>query len=130
MGLAVSQDDFAAYQVARKSGKLTLAPPLQPVWLLVPALALRDADALPAGTKPYASALRNAEEILFTLGPQDDHLQVSINVQCRDANDASSFAEGLRKYYGYASQMDRAGASEPEFNGSERRPGGGNISSR
>ena len=105
MGLAVSQDDFAAYQVARKSGKLALAPPLQPVWLLVPALALRDADALPAGTKPYASALRNAEEILFTLGSQGDHLQVSINVQCRDANDASALqkdfedtTETLRKW--------------------------------
>ena len=105
MGLSVSQDDFAAYQVARKSGKLTLEPPLQPVWLLVPALALRDADALPAGTKPYASALRNAEEILFTLGSQGDHLQVSINVQCRDANDALALqrdfentTETLRKW--------------------------------
>ena len=90
MGLSVSQDDFAAYQIARKSGKLTLAPPLQPVWVLVPAMALRDADSLPAGAKPYASALRNAEEIVFTIGPQEDHLQVSINVQCRDANDASA----------------------------------------
>ena len=90
MGLAISPDDFAAYQVARKSGKLTLAPPLQPVWVLVPAMALRNADALPAGTKPYASALRNAEEIVFTMGPQDDHLQVALRVQCRDANDASA----------------------------------------
>ena len=90
MGLSISQDDFAAYQIARKSGKLTLAPPLQPVWMLVPAMALRDADSLPAGAKPYASALRNAEEIVFTIGPQEDHLQVSINVQCRDANDASA----------------------------------------
>jgi len=90
MGLSVSQDDFAAYQVARKSGKLELTPPLDPVWVLVPALALRDADALPAGTKAYASALRNAEQIVFTLGPQADHLQVSINVQCRDAKDASA----------------------------------------
>jgi hypothetical protein len=90
MGLSVSQDDFAAYQVARKSGKLTLAPPLDPVWVLVPALALRDADSLPAGTKAYASALRNAEQILFTLGAQEDHLQVSINVQCRDSKDATA----------------------------------------
>jgi hypothetical protein len=90
MGLAISQDDFAAYQVARKSGTLTLAPPLQPVWVLVPAMALRDADSLPAGTKPYASALRNAQEIVFTIGTQDDHLQVSLNVQCRDAKEASA----------------------------------------
>jgi hypothetical protein len=90
MGLSVSQDDFAAYQVARKSGQLTLPPPLQPVWVLVPAMALRDPDSLPAGTKAYATALRNAEEIVFTIGAQDDHLQVSINVQCRDVKDASA----------------------------------------
>lgn len=90
MGLSVSQDDFAAYQVTRKSGKLSLTPPVDPVWVLVPALALRDADALPAGTKAYASALRNAEQIVFTLGPQADHLQVSINVQCRDEKDATA----------------------------------------
>jgi len=89
MGLAVSQDDFAAYQVTPKSSKLTLAPPLQPVWVLVPALALRDADSLPAGAKAYASALQNAEQILFTLGPQDDHLLMALNVQCHDANDAT-----------------------------------------
>jgi hypothetical protein len=90
MGLAISQDDFAAYQVARNSGKLALTAPAKPVWMLVPALALRDSDSLPAGTKGYASALRNAEQILFSLGPQDDHLQISLNVQCRDANDAST----------------------------------------
>lgn len=90
MGLAISQDDFAAYQVARKSGKLAVASTPQPVWVLVPALALRDADLLPAGTKPYVSALRNALEILFTIGPKDDHLMVSLNVECRDAKDATA----------------------------------------
>ena len=93
MALAVSTDDFAAYQVARKAGQPAFTPPIQPVWVLVPAMALRDADSLPAGTKPYASALRNAEEILFTLGPQDDHLQVSLNVRCRDAADASALQQ-------------------------------------
>jgi hypothetical protein len=88
MALAISQDDFAAYQVARKSGALPLLPPVQPVWVLVPALVLHDAGSLPPGTKPYASAMRNAEEIVFTLGPQDDHLLVSLNVRCRDSNDA------------------------------------------
>jgi hypothetical protein len=90
MGLAFSQDDFAAYQVTRNAGKLALAPPLKPIWALVPAPALGDTDALPAGTKPYASALRNAQEILFSIGPQDDHLQVSLRVECRDAKDATT----------------------------------------
>src|SRR5262249_47926561 len=50
MGLAISTDDFAAYQVARKAGKAGIAAPSQPIWVLVPALVLRDSDTLPAGT--------------------------------------------------------------------------------
>ena len=50
LALAISSDDFAAYSIARKPGKLALAPPDQPVWMLLPAQALKDPDALPAGT--------------------------------------------------------------------------------
>jgi hypothetical protein len=89
MALAISSDDFGAYSVVRKPGKLALDPPNQPLWMLVPAVALKDSEALPAGTKPYASALRNADQILFTVGPDSDHLQLSLQVTCRDAASAS-----------------------------------------
>jgi hypothetical protein len=84
MALAISSDDSAAYSIARRPGKLALVPPNEPLWMLVPALALKDTDALPAGAKPYASALRNAEQILFTVGPDSGNLQVSLQVTCRD----------------------------------------------
>ena len=84
MALAISSDDLAAYSVARRPGKLALVPPPQPLWMLVPAPALKATDALPAGTKPYASALQNAEQIVFTIGPDSDHLQVSLQVTCKD----------------------------------------------
>lgn len=93
MALAVSADDFAAYQVTRKSGRLALAPPTQPVWVLVPALALQQAEELPAGTKAYASALRDAQQILFGIGPQNDHLLVSLQVECRDAPAAAALEQ-------------------------------------
>jgi hypothetical protein len=89
MALAISTDDLAAYAIARKPGKMALDPPNQPLWMLVPALALKDADALPAGTKPYASALQNAEQILFTVGPDSGHLELSLQVICHDAGSAS-----------------------------------------
>lgn len=105
MGLAVSSDDFAAYQVARKSGKSMLVSPSEPVWVLVPAIALRDPEALPVGTRAYASALRNADEIILTLGAQNDQLKVSLNVECRDVKDALALqqdfentTETLRKW--------------------------------
>jgi len=105
MALAVSADDFAAYQVRRKAGQPSFSAPPDPVWLFVPVLALRDADALPAGAKSYVTALKNAEEVLFTLGPQKDHLQLSLNVACRDASEAAALekefedtTETLRKW--------------------------------
>jgi hypothetical protein len=96
MALAISSDDFAAYSIGRKPGKLAVDPPNQPLWMLVPAVALKDTDALPAGTKPYASALRNAEQILFTVGPDSDHLQLSLQVTCRDAPSASKLLVDLQ----------------------------------
>jgi hypothetical protein len=89
MALAISTDDFAAYSVTRKPGRPPVTSPSQPLWMLVPAAALKDADSLPSGTKPYASALQNAEQIVFTVGPDTDHLQLSLQVTCRDAAAAS-----------------------------------------
>ena len=90
MAMAISSDDFAAYQITRKSGKLSLSPPSEPLWALVPVLALKDSDSLPAGTKPYVSALKNTEQVLFTLGPQGDHLLLALHVTCGDAQAASA----------------------------------------
>jgi hypothetical protein len=101
MAMAVSQDDFAAYQLGRKSGKLTVPAFTQPVWMLVPVSALRNSDALPAGTKPFASALiEGTNEIAFTIGPDGDHLALSLNVLCRDAQTASTLLESFEKTTG------------------------------
>ena len=98
MAMAVSQDDYAAYQVVRKPGKLTVPPFSQPVWFSVPASALRNSDALPAGTKPFASALlEGTNEIVFTIGQDGDRLALSLNVLCRDAQTASTLLESFEK---------------------------------
>ena len=44
---------------------------------MVPIAALKNADSLPAGAKPYVSALGNAEQAVFTIGPEGDHLQLA-----------------------------------------------------
>lgn len=95
MAMAISSDDFAAYQITRKSATLPLLPPNQPVWAMVPILALKNADALPAGTKPYVAALGSAEQIVFALGPDGDHLQLDLNVTCRDTQAASALLVDL-----------------------------------
>ncbi len=96
MALAISPDDFAAYQIARKSGRLAHTPPSQPIWVLVPSLALRNSATLPAGTKAYASALaQSADDVMLTVGPQDDHLALSLDVACRDVPAASALLADL-----------------------------------
>jgi hypothetical protein len=95
MALAISSDDFAAYQIKRKSAPLPLLPPNQPVWAVVPLQALKNSDALPAGTKPYVAALGNAERIVFALGPEGDHLQLALDVTCRDTQAASTLLVDL-----------------------------------
>jgi len=100
LALAISSDDLAAYTVAHRPGKLALTPRAEPVWMLVPAAALKDTDALPAGAKPYASALQNADQIVFTVGPDSGHLQVSLQVTCRDVPAAEKLLLDLQNATG------------------------------
>jgi hypothetical protein len=92
MALAISSDDYAAYQVASKPAATPMTPPAQPVWAIVPIAALQRAGELPAGLKPYVKALGNAKQIIFTLGLQGDHLQLALNVTCHDTQTASTLA--------------------------------------
>lgn len=89
LGMAIGPDDFAAFQVARQPGKpRLLSIPIQPVWALIPAVELNQPGPLPAGAKAFASALQNAQEALFTIGPERDHLELAVRVTCRDASAA------------------------------------------
>ena len=90
LGMAIGPDDFAAYQVTRQSGKLDLQRPNQPVWAVVPVAALRKPGLLPAAARPYVSALEKADQAVFTIGLQSDHLQLGLDVTCRDAAAAAT----------------------------------------
>jgi len=91
LAMAISPDDFAAYQVAKQSVKLALAPPKEPVWALIPAVALRKMDALPAAAKSYVPALQAAEQIVFSIGADPaQQLQLGVRVTCKDATAASA----------------------------------------
>jgi hypothetical protein len=86
MAMAISPDDFGAYQVASESGRLALAPPKEPVWALIPAGALQSMDALPAAAKAYVPALQAADEIVFSISTdRSQQLQLGVHVTCKDA---------------------------------------------
>ena len=114
MGLAISQDDFAAYQVARKSGTLTLAPPLQPVWVLVPAMALRERRFVAGRHKTLrVGAAECSGDRVHHRFPGRSPAGVA---ECPVPRRKGGFglAARFRKHHGYSSEMDRAGASAPE----------------
>jgi hypothetical protein len=91
MAMAISPDDFAAYQVASQSVKLALAPPNQPVWALIPAGVLGKMDSLPAAAKAYVPALQGAEQIILSIGADPaSQLQLGVQVSCKDATAASA----------------------------------------
>jgi len=90
MALAVSQDDMAAYQVVRNASHVNPFAPVEPVWVLVPAAVLKRSDSLPTGTRAFAIALANAERVVFSIGPEGDHLQASMNVTCSNPETASA----------------------------------------
>ena len=99
LALATSSDQWGALQVTRRPGVSPPADlPTEPVWMLVPSAVLQSAaDLLPEGTLAYASALRTAQRVVLSLGPQGDHLAVSLDATCRNADDAAALAAQLQK---------------------------------
>jgi hypothetical protein len=91
LAMAISPDDFAAYQIANASKTLALAPPQQPMWAIIPAVALQRMDDLPAAAKAYMPALQGAEQIVFSIGADPaQQLQLGVHVTCKDPTAASA----------------------------------------
>jgi hypothetical protein len=97
MAMAVSDDNTAAYAIKSQDVKLKIAVPQQPVWVLIPATVLEKPDALPQGMRPFAAVLKNAEEVLFALGPEADHMDLTLKVTCKDAGSATALLVDLEK---------------------------------
>jgi hypothetical protein len=103
LAMAISPDDFAAYQVTGQSvNVVTLAPPKEPVWAVIPAAALTGAgalqgmDSLPAAAKAYVPALQGAEQIVLSIGADPaSQLQLGAQVTCKDATAASALLTQL-----------------------------------
>jgi hypothetical protein len=89
LAMAISADERAAYRIAPRSGKLGTLTPTQPVWALLPVVGMKDSDAVPESAKPYVSALRNTEQVLFTIGGESDRLELTLDATCRDPLTAS-----------------------------------------
>ncbi|MBV8818581.1 MAG: hypothetical protein JO022_09515 [Acidobacteriaceae bacterium] len=90
MGLAISPDDMAAYQVTRNASKANPFTPDAPVWMLVPPAVLKDQDALPAGLRSFALAMQGADRVVLAIAPEADHLKLVLDVRCPSVDSASA----------------------------------------
>ncbi|MDP9087468.1 MAG: hypothetical protein M3O26_01835 [Pseudomonadota bacterium] len=91
LAMAVSPDDFAAYQVTGQAAKFALAPSQDPVWATIPAVALRGMDSLPFAARVFVPALQGTDQIVFSISADRDlHLQLGLHVTCTDAPAAST----------------------------------------
>jgi hypothetical protein len=106
MAMAVSDDATAVYALNGQSSKLTLTVPQQPVWILIPASVLGKPEELPAGIRPLASVLKNADEVVFALGPEHDGMDLTLKVTCKDSGAASALLIDLEKTTASLRQAD------------------------
>jgi hypothetical protein len=96
MGLAVGTDTWGASQIARKTGRLPVVAPPQPVWAVLTGPMLKNLTPLPSGTSPFTAALENADQMVFTVGEQGIHLELGVKVTCQTTDKASLLMNELQ----------------------------------
>ena len=91
MALAVGPNAWAATLLTEaRPERRGMSVPDQPVWLLVPASVLRDAESLPAGMRLFAKAMGGADKVLLSLAASGGRLEVRLDAACRSTEDAAT----------------------------------------
>jgi hypothetical protein len=89
MALAFSNAENAAREISYQPQKAALQVPSEPVWISIPGQSMRSSANLPAGTRLFVKALEAAQKVTFTLGPQQQNLELAMNVICNREEDAA-----------------------------------------
>jgi hypothetical protein len=88
MAMAASPDGWAANwmnEPARNARQLQI--PIRPVWLSIPSATLKKSGQLPEGTRLFAKAMEDAENVILALGPQGQSFEANLEVTCRSSRD-------------------------------------------
>jgi hypothetical protein len=97
MALAVAPDDSAALALTEKRpGPPPPQPPAAPVWMLVPSSLLKNADALPSGTRMFARGMENAESVMLSFAPEGARVAARLEVRCHNPQEAAAMVTQLR----------------------------------
>jgi hypothetical protein len=95
MALAVSQDDSAALRLSTPGPEDGMELPAAPVWLSIPASALKSSESLPAGARPFAEAMGQADSVTLAFTPEAGRLAATLDIRCRKPDDAVGIASRL-----------------------------------
>lgn len=96
MAMAVSPDESAAIRLQSVApGPEQEVPAGAPVWLSIPAAALRSRDALPSGTRMFVRTVENARSVTLAFFPEQQRLSAKLNVRCGSSEDARQMADQL-----------------------------------
>jgi hypothetical protein len=98
MAMAVSSDEFAAARMSEPARSARAVGLLkQPVWLSLPASALKKSADFPSGTRLFVKAIEGAESATLALAPQGQAFEAQLEVVCRNAREAAIIAEQFQK---------------------------------
>jgi hypothetical protein len=96
MALAISPQEWAATQLTpHRPVAVPITIPPQPVWVSLSPAELRKGKNLPSGTRLFALALENADQLTFSISPEGNRFAVQMNVACRSPQDAAALTRQL-----------------------------------
>jgi hypothetical protein len=97
LAMAVSSDDFAAYQIVHHAPQPAINHGSDPIWASVPAATLQNTNVLPDAAQGFIPALKSADQIVFSIGPdRNRQLDLALRVTCKDAASASTLLNELQ----------------------------------
>jgi hypothetical protein len=89
MAIAVSRArDSVKFMLSQPKRTVKEGVPNQPVWISMPQPALRSVDSLPALVQLFVRRVRDTENVIFSIGPEQGQFQASLNITCRNAQQA------------------------------------------
>ena len=95
LGLAVSSDKTAAYDLSPRKNQVPVQMPSQPVWMSIAPSALKNLTAVPAALQLFAIPLAQAERILFAVGGTPEVWSISLEADCDSPAKAQSLRDRL-----------------------------------
>lgn len=97
IAIASSSDPEAVTKIRSPLAAETAVPlPQQPIWLSIPPATLRLYDsALPPGTRMFATALAESDQLSLGLGKRGDRFEIALDARCRTAEQAAQIRREL-----------------------------------